>query len=74
MLAITKCDMLDAELTKAIKKELPRKVTCVMISSVANTGLETLKDALAETPSVMGLLDRVLAADRSAFLAHQRCA
>lgn len=46
VLAITKCDMLDAELTRAIKKELPRKVECVMISSVANTGLDKLKDIL----------------------------
>ena len=46
VLAITKCDMLDEELTKAIKKELPKKVDCVMISSVANKGLDQLKDAL----------------------------
>jgi GTP-binding protein len=46
VLAITKCDMLDAELTKAIKKDLPKKVDCVMISSVANQGLDKLKDAL----------------------------
>lgn len=46
VLAITKCDMLDEELTKAIKKELPKKVDCVMISSVANMGLDKLKDTL----------------------------
>lgn len=46
ILVITKCDMLDAELTKAIKKELPKKVDCVMISSVANQGLDKLKDVL----------------------------
>lgn len=46
LLAITKCDMLDAELTKAIKKDLPKTVDCVMISSVANLGLDKLKDAL----------------------------
>ena len=46
LLAVTKCDMLDAELTKAIKKELPEEVDCVMISSVANTGLDKLKDAI----------------------------
>ena len=46
LLAITKCDMLDAELTKAIKKDLPKTVDCVMISSVANQGLDKLKDAL----------------------------
>jgi GTP-binding protein len=46
VLAITKCDLLDEELTKAIKKELPKKVDCVMISSVANLGLDKLKDVL----------------------------
>lgn len=46
VLAITKCDMLDAELTKAIRKELPRKVDCVLISSVANQGLGELKEVL----------------------------
>ena len=46
LLAITKCDMLDAELTKAIKKDLPITVDCVMISSVSNQGLDKLKDAL----------------------------
>ncbi len=46
ILAITKCDMLDAELMKALKKELPRKVDTVMISSVAGLGLDQLKDLL----------------------------
>jgi GTP-binding protein len=46
ILAITKCDMLDAELMKALKKELPRKVDCVMISAVSGLGLEPLKDAI----------------------------
>ena len=46
VLAVTKCDMLDDELTAAIKKTLPTDVPCVMISSVARTGLEQLKDLL----------------------------
>jgi GTPase len=46
VLAITKCDMLDAELMAAMKKELPTDVECVMISSVAGLGIEALKDAL----------------------------
>ena len=46
VLAVTKCDMLDDELSTAIKKTLPTDVPCVMISSVARTGLEQLKDLL----------------------------
>ena len=46
VLAVTKCDMLDDELTTALKKTLPADVPCVMISSVARTGLEQLKDLL----------------------------
>ena len=46
ILAVTKCDMLDDELTAAVKKTLPKDVPCVMISSVARTGIEQLKDLL----------------------------
>jgi len=45
LLAITKSDLLDEELTAEIKLELPN-VPYVFISSVANTGLTELKDAL----------------------------
>jgi len=45
ILAITKSDMLDAELIKAMKKELPR-IPHVFISSVAQTGLMELKDLI----------------------------
>ena len=45
LLAITKSDLLDEELTEEIKLELP-KVPYVFISSVANQGLMELKDAL----------------------------
>jgi GTP-binding protein len=49
ILAISKSDMLDDELKKAIKKELPRGVNHVFISSLAHQGLDTLKDMLWET-------------------------
>lgn len=46
VLAITKCDMLDAGMMEQMKKELPKGVEYVMISSVANFGLDELKDKL----------------------------
>jgi GTP-binding protein len=46
LLAVTKCDMLDAEMIAQLKKELPRRVDHVMISSVARIGLDELKDKL----------------------------
>ncbi|HEX2616523.1 MAG TPA: GTPase ObgE [Flavobacteriales bacterium] len=46
VLAVTKSDMLDDELSKAIKKELPKDIEHVLISSVANKGLSDLKDLL----------------------------
>lgn len=45
MLAITKCDLLDDELTKQVKKELPR-IPTVFISSHNRVGLVELKDKL----------------------------
>ncbi len=45
LLAITKSDLLDEELTEEIKLDLPN-IPCVFISSVANTGLTELKDEL----------------------------
>jgi GTP-binding protein len=45
VLAITKADMLDAELATAIVKELPQ-IPSVLISSVSQTGLTELKDLL----------------------------
>jgi GTP-binding protein len=53
LIAITKCDMLDAELLKELKKEVPKdknvdgsKVEVLFISSVAQLGIEPLKDAI----------------------------
>ena len=46
LLAISKSDMLDEELQKAISAELPEDVPHVFISSVAHQGLTELKDML----------------------------
>ena len=46
LLAISKSDMLDDELKDEIQKELPKSVSCLFISSIAQTGLSELKDKL----------------------------
>lgn len=48
VLAVTKCDMLDRELLKELKKELPKGIRSVFISSVAQMGIDELKDVLWE--------------------------
>jgi len=48
VLAITKCDMLDAEMMEQLAPELPKDIEHVMISSVAGMGLDVLKDKLWE--------------------------
>ncbi|MCP9611606.1 GTPase ObgE [Coprobacter tertius] len=45
VLAVTKCDMLDDELTYALKQDLP-DIPCVFISSVTGQGIQELKDLL----------------------------
>jgi GTP-binding protein len=46
VLAITKSDLLDSELIDAIRPTLPEDLPAVFISSIANTGITTLKDLL----------------------------
>ena len=46
VIAISKSDMLDAELKDAIEKELPKKIPHIFISSLTNKGLVELKDML----------------------------
>jgi GTPase len=46
IIAISKSDMLDDELKAAIKKELPKKIPHLFISSVTQEGLSELKDIL----------------------------
>jgi GTP-binding protein len=46
MLAITKCDLLDEELTQEIKKELPTVIKTIFISSISQIGIVELKDMI----------------------------
>lgn len=46
VIAISKSDMLDDELTKAIEQELPPNIPHIFISSVTGRGLTELKDIL----------------------------
>ena len=46
VLAITKCDCVDADIEREIAPHLPRKLPHVFISSVSGEGLEQLKDIL----------------------------
>ncbi|MBX2930660.1 MAG: GTPase ObgE [Chitinophagaceae bacterium] len=46
LIAISKSDMLDEELQKEISKELPKNIPHLFISSITQTGLTELKDAI----------------------------
>ena len=46
ILAITKSDLLDEELQSELKEELPDGVPSIFISSVAQVGIEELKDKI----------------------------
>ena len=46
LLAITKCDMLDAELIEQMRAELPEGIPSVFISSVTGLNIRQLKDML----------------------------
>ena len=46
VLAITKCDLIDGKQQKKIEKILPPEIPCLFISSVAQTGLNELKEIL----------------------------
>lgn len=46
MLAITKADLLDEELQEEMRKELPKGIQAIFISSVAQKGILDLKDML----------------------------
>ncbi len=48
VLAITKCDMLDNELIEEMRKEVPKNIPSVFISSVSGLGIDKLKDMLWE--------------------------
>jgi GTP-binding protein len=46
VLAITKSDLLDQELTDGLSKELPKGIPSVFISSITGNGIQELKDLL----------------------------
>ena len=46
VLAVTKCDLLDSDSERRVKRTLPRKIPCVMISSMGQMGLKELKELL----------------------------
>ncbi|MBP1638091.1 MAG: GTP-binding protein Obg/CgtA [Bacteroidetes bacterium] len=69
ILAITKCDMLDDELISQIKKELPKDVKAVFISSVSGLGISELKDMLweelnKETNKVVDIVHRSIEVEK----------
>ncbi len=49
LLAISKCDMLDDELLKEVKKDLPKGIPSTFISSLTNKGITELKDLIWRT-------------------------
>jgi GTP-binding protein len=49
VIAISKSDMLDEELRQAIRAEMPSEYPLLFISSVAQQGLQELKDMLWNT-------------------------
>lgn len=52
ILAVTKCDMLDEDLIRQMKKTLPRGVPSVMVSSVTGLNIQKLKDMIVEAIEV----------------------
>lgn len=61
VLAVTKCDLLDTELIEMLKETLPDDLPVVFISSVAQMGLDELKDTLwkelnSESNKIQGII------------------
>ena len=61
VLAVTKCDLLDAELIEMLRKDLPEDLQVVFISSVTGMGINELKDILwrelnAESNKIQGVI------------------
>ena len=52
ILAVTKSDMLDEELTEEIAKTLPEGVPSIFISSVSGQGIQQLKDMIWRTLTI----------------------
>lgn len=49
ILAITKCDMLDEEMTEQMKAKLPPRVQSIFISSISGKNIDKLKDLIWQT-------------------------
>jgi GTP-binding protein len=49
VIAVSKSDLLDEELIEAIRKELPKDIPNIFISSVTHYGIQSLKDLLWST-------------------------
>ena len=48
VLAVTKCDLIDADIEKELARTLPKRIPHVFISSASGEGLDKLKDKLWE--------------------------
>ena len=46
LLAITKCDLIDDELEKLLKKDLPKDVPHIFISAATGKNIQKLKDEI----------------------------
>ena len=46
ILAVTKCDMIDADMEKQLRRHLPKGVECLFISAVSGQNIQKLKDAI----------------------------
>ena len=46
ILAVTKCDMMDEEMQKQLKRHLPKGIDCVFISAVSGQNIQQLKDMI----------------------------
>lgn len=46
ILAVTKCDMLDEDMMKQMKRTLPRSIPTIMISAVSGYNIQQLKDLI----------------------------
>lgn len=46
ILAVTKCDMLDEDLMKQMKRTLPRTIPTIMVSAVSGLNIQQLKDMI----------------------------
>ena len=48
ILAVTKCDIIDEEMQRQLKRHLPKGIEAVFISAVSGQGIDQLKDMIFE--------------------------